>query len=53
MAKVNVPGEAISSVIEKGPKVSIGKRKQKEDPEATDSDSDLEDIKVSKKAGQR
>jgi len=44
---------AYKPVMDRGPNVHIGKRKQREDPEATESESDFEDLKVSKKPGQR
>ena len=54
MGEVTMPvEEKRAGVMERGPKVALGKRKQKEDPEATESDSDFGDLKVSKKPGQR
>ena len=54
MSKIRLPGVCSTEVKQgRGPKIVKGKKKVKEDPEATESDSDFEDIKVSKKIGQR
>ena len=53
MAEVEVPEDPYDRVSKDLPKVGLGKRKHRADPEATDSDSDFEELKTSKKHGQR
>ena len=56
VSQVIVDHPKFKPVMQRGPKVGgglSGKRKQREDPEATESDSDFEDLKLSKKPGQR
>jgi hypothetical protein len=53
IAQVEVPEEPYDRVSKDLPKVGLGKRKQRADPEATESDSDFEELKTSKKPVQR